>query len=87
MNTTVLGPTLIVSSPELQAAGAEFIHRVNTWETLVDALERIAALDPAEDSDQGYNEWGEADCFNKSQDMARAALNACVTSANSPKTE
>ena len=37
-------------------------------------LERIAALDPATDSEDGFNEWGEADCFNKAQAMARAVL-------------
>lgn len=37
-------------------------------------LERIAALDPATDSEEGFNEWGEADCFNKAQAMARAVL-------------
>lgn len=38
------------------------------------ALERIAALDPATESEEGFNEWGEADCFNKAQEMARAVL-------------
>jgi hypothetical protein len=38
------------------------------------ALERIVALNPADDSDEGYNEWGEADCFNKSQEIARKVL-------------
>ncbi len=38
------------------------------------ALERIAALNPAEHSDEGYNEWGEASCFHQSREIARLAL-------------
>jgi hypothetical protein len=43
-------------------------------EALRKALDRIAALDPSVDSDQGWNEWGEADCFDKAQEIAKAAL-------------
>jgi hypothetical protein len=39
-----------------------------------DALERIAALDPETDSEDGMNEWGEADCFGKAQEIAKQAL-------------
>lgn len=38
------------------------------------ALERIRDLDPAKDSDEGSNEWGEADCFHHAQKFAREAL-------------
>jgi multidrug efflux pump subunit AcrA (membrane-fusion protein) len=41
---------------------------------LVVALTKIASLDPAKDSDEGYNEWGEADCFRKAQEIAKNAL-------------
>ena len=40
------------------------------------ALLKIAALDPAVDSEEGFNEWGEADCFNKAQAIAREAVGA-----------
>lgn len=42
--------------------------------SLESALREIAALDPNTDSVEGFNEWGEADCFRKAQDRARAAL-------------
>lgn len=38
------------------------------------ALERIGAMDPATDSIEGYNEWGEADCFRQAQSTALRAL-------------
>ena len=44
-------------------------------EELLKALERIASLDPDVDSDEGFNEWGEAECFNLAQNIAREALN------------
>ena len=40
------------------------------------ALLAIAALDPEKDSDEGFNEWGQAHCFNMAQDIAKAALAA-----------
>ena len=46
--------------------------------TLVDelraALQEIASLDPETHSPEGYNEWGQADCFTKAQTIAREAL-------------
>ena len=39
-------------------------------------LENIAELDPATNSTDGFNEWGEADCFNQAQQLARDALTA-----------
>jgi len=41
---------------------------------LLAALEAIATLDPKHDSEDGYNEWGEAECFTKAQVIAQAAL-------------
>ena len=41
---------------------------------LRDALEAIAALDPATNSEDGFNEWGEADCFRQAQALARKVL-------------
>jgi hypothetical protein len=41
---------------------------------LREALEKISNLDPENDSDEGFNEWGEAECFYKAQLIARAAL-------------
>jgi len=43
-------------------------------DALIAALRRIAALDSSVDSPEGFNEWGEADCFAKAQEMARIAL-------------
>lgn len=38
------------------------------------ALQAIAYLHPEKDSKEGFNEWGEADCFNQAQSMARKTL-------------
>lgn len=38
------------------------------------ALQAIADLHPEKDSKEGFNEWGEADCFNQAQSMARKTL-------------
>jgi hypothetical protein len=38
------------------------------------ALARIVALDPEVHSANGYNEWGEAECFNQAQGIAKFAL-------------
>ena len=57
------------------AAAAELALKADAeLERLRAALTRIAALDPHTDSPEGYNEWGEADCFNQAKDIARAAL-------------
>jgi hypothetical protein len=42
-------------------------------DTLRKALNKIANLDPEFDSDEGFNEWGEADCFIQAQKIAIAA--------------
>jgi hypothetical protein len=39
-----------------------------------EALEKIVALNPEKDSTEGFNEWGEAECFGIAQDIARQAL-------------
>jgi hypothetical protein len=39
-----------------------------------EALLGIMALDPAS-TDEGHNEWGEALCFRRAQDIASYALN------------
>lgn len=41
---------------------------------LAAALQAVADLHPAHDSKEGFNEWGEADCFNQAQALARKAL-------------
>jgi len=48
------------------------------------ALLSIAALDPTKDSDEGYNEWGEADCFRKAQEIARAIVAPIKEHTNAP---
>ncbi len=47
---------------------------MNDRATMSKALRLIAELDPLNDSDEGYNEWGEADCFRQAQIIARSAL-------------
>lgn len=42
------------------------------------ALTTIAELDPEKDSDEGYNEWGEADCFKQAVTLAQAAIAQAV---------
>ena len=49
-------------------------HTPEPWEDLLEALQKIADLDPEEDSSEGYNEWGEAECFNIAQKIADAAI-------------
>ena len=56
------------------AIAAELAHRDIEIDRLRAALRKIADLDPAVDSDKGYNEWGETDCFRQAQEAARAAL-------------
>jgi hypothetical protein len=41
---------------------------------LKEALEKIATLNLSNDSTEGYNEWGEADCFKQAQAIAWDAL-------------
>lgn len=41
---------------------------------LAEALRKIEKLDPEVDTDQGFNEWGQAECFEKSQHIAKEAL-------------
>ena len=48
---------------------------------LLAALARIAELDPATDSEEGFNEWGEADCFGQAKKIARAAIAAATGAA------
>lgn len=43
-------------------------------EKLRKALKKIADLDPETDTDEGYNEWGEAACFVIAKDVANAAM-------------
>lgn len=42
---------------------------------LQEALRAILALNPA-DTDEGYNEWGEAECFCKAQRIALDTMKA-----------
>lgn len=37
-------------------------------------LRRISTMNAADDSDYGFNEWGEADCFNQVRVLAAEAL-------------
>lgn len=57
------GEVLLVETPLLKAAPK-----------LLEALKRIADLNPDDNSTEGFNEWGEADCFQQAQTLARAAI-------------
>ena len=37
-------------------------------------LKTISEIHPDKDSDEGFNEWGEAECYRKAVDVAQAAL-------------
>jgi hypothetical protein len=47
------------------------------------AIKTIAELDPEKDSHEGYNEWGEADCFNQAQIIASRVSTNVQTIAKS----
>jgi len=47
-------------------------------ERLRAALQRIAELHPETDSEEGNNEWGEADCFNQAQKLAHDAISVAA---------
>ena len=61
-----------------QAAWNEQQKKIDALEAklaiAVEALILVSKLDPSINSDEGYNEWGEADCFNQSQTIANVAL-------------
>jgi hypothetical protein len=63
--TTLKGePNLLAENARLKAENLRY----------VDALMKIRDLDPNLDTDEGFNEWGEAKCFQLAKDAARAAL-------------
>lgn len=41
---------------------------------LLEALQKIKKLDPEFDSDEGFNEWGQAHCFIQCQEIAGKAI-------------
>jgi hypothetical protein len=59
---------------KVAAQKAEIKRLVAQLYKRTDALTQIAALDAAKDSEEGWNEWGEAECFHKAQEIARKAL-------------
>lgn len=52
---------------------------------LRNALRHIANLDPEVDSEEGWNEWGKADCFDQAQVIARVALKKVTSQVQSYK--
>lgn len=66
----------LVSDEEVgaQQDAAYIVHAGNAYPKLVAALARISEMDAEKDSDQGWNEWGEADCFHQCRDLASALL-------------
>ena len=55
-----------------QHAEIERLEAVNAG--LLACLSEISELDPEKHSSYGYNEWGEAECFDAAQSLARAAI-------------
>lgn len=47
---------------------------------MAEALTRISSLSPSTDSKDGFNEWGEADCFNQAQEIAKQTLSTSAAS-------
>ena len=75
MDSLVLGqPKNLLHRKELSDPGRLKAALRAEIERLREVLAKITALDPDVDSEEGMNEWGEADCFNKAQQIARAAL-------------
>ena len=64
----------IAANLRLAEAVARAWNAADEIERLRAALERIGAMDPATDSIEGYNEWGESDCFRQAQSTALMAL-------------
>lgn len=56
---------------ELRAKADAAERRVGELEAV---LHRISTMNAADDSDYGFNEWGEADCFNQVRVLATEAL-------------
>ena len=52
---------------------------VTNEQILREALENISKLDPENTAD-GFNEWGKADCFEQAQSIATVALATTATS-------
>jgi hypothetical protein len=66
--------TLQMEPGYIVAVGPVAVLPLAAYDALLEALAKIAELDPERDTDEGFNEWGEALCFHKAQDIARAAL-------------
>jgi hypothetical protein len=65
---------LELATKERTGALAEAIGARARVAELESVLRSIDDMDPAIDSDEGVNEWGEADCFRQAQRKAHAAL-------------
>lgn len=65
-------------APERMLADARLIAAAPD---LLAALTAISKLDPALDSEEGMNEWGEADCFGKALNIASAAISKATGEA------
>ena len=65
-------------SAAVARANAALEAKAAVADELLAALLKIGGLDPAVDSDEGHNEWGEADCFRQAQSIANAAINSAT---------
>ena len=62
------------STRDPDAAREALALRAAVADELLATLRAISELHPDKDSDDGYDEWGEAYCFKVAQEMARAAI-------------
>jgi len=66
--------SLLHNGEAMPVKQARVLQLMTAAPELLAALEAIATLDPEHDSENGYNECGEAECFTKAQVIAQAAL-------------
>jgi hypothetical protein len=72
-------PTHYAPDPDCQDAATALEQQAAEIERLRAALQRVADLDPEVDTDEGFNEWGEACCFRQAKKLARAAIDAAMS--------
>ena len=66
---------LALTQQDHEERSEKFMNAMRYLEFLYEeALLRIANLDPEKDSEDGFNEWGESDCFRQAQAIAEAVI-------------
>lgn len=72
------GSRVVVEASALESLKAMAQRLQQERDLLGSALAGIISLDPEFDSDEGCNEWGEADCFRQAKELAKDALAKCT---------